>query len=160
MDTHGDTATQTLPWSVWALAWSSVVGQVLTLLRHGVKDDPDWVGSAILGVAVVTFLAHGVLRARRARFWLVYGLLVVGAVVQLLLVPADLGAVLDLVLVVVHLGLLELYRRSAWFRWQRTRPAGGPSLVPILLLAVVVGVLAGVIEQHDTAIDMRIRTRF
>jgi len=92
------------------------------------------------------------------RFWLVTGLSVV-AVVGYLVVLVDGGSVVDLldvVMTAVQLGCLVWLYRTPWFAWQRTRPEGGPSLAPLMLLAVLVGVLAGVIGVESSAVRVNV----
>lgn len=152
------TAQTELPAAAWAVAWAFVVGQVLALLTHGTQPEENWPLSALVGVAVVTFFSHGVLRARMVRFWLVTGLSVV-AVVGYLVVLVDGGSVVDLldvVMTAVQLGCLVWLYRTPWFAWQRTRPEGGPSLAPLMLLAVLVGVLAGVIGVESSAVRVNV----
>lgn len=144
-----------IPTSAWAFGWSFVVAQVLELVRRGAQDDSSWVLSALLGVALVTFVAHGVMRARMIRFWIVVvliGLMVVLGSIGLLLDPSAWGAV-SVALAIVQAVLLRSYARSDWFAWQRTRPVGGPSLAPILAVAVLVGVLGGVLGAANEAVD-------
>jgi hypothetical protein len=152
--------SQPVPGTAWALAWSYLVGQLLLVARHGLRSDEAWPGSALLGVVVVTFFAHGVLRARRVRFWVVVVLTVLAALAQLwtLVDRPSAWAVVELALTVLQGWLLLTYRRSAWFTWQRTRPRGGPSLKPILAVAVLVGVLAGAVDAPPGAVhaDLRI----
>jgi hypothetical protein len=143
-----------LPTAAWALAWSFVVGQVLSLVMHGTQPAEDWPLSALLGVVVVAFFSYGVLRARMVRFWLVTVLNGVALVVFLvaLLDGGTLADLVDLVMTAVQLGCLAWLYRTPWFGWQRTRPAGGPSILPLMLLAVLVGVLAGVIGTDSAAV--------
>ena len=122
------------------------------LRRRGPKDDAgSAVLSMVLSALVVTFFAAGVVRARGVRL----------AVVAVLLA---LALVLGLAGLVVHLTLLGMvtagfsalqawllwhYTRTPWFAWQRTRPAGGPSLRPILAVAVLAGALGGLTVTQD-----------
>lgn len=148
------TAPTQLPTAAWALAWSFVVGQVLSLITHGTQPADDWPLSVLVGVVLVAFFSYGVLRARMVRFWLVTVLNGV-ALVAYLVVLADGGTLadlVDLVMTAVQLGCLVWLYRTPWFAWQRTRPAGGPSIGPLMVLAVLVGVLAGVIGTDSTAI--------
>jgi CHASE2 domain-containing sensor protein len=69
-----------VPASVWVFAWSCVAVQVLELARRGAQPPDDWPLSMLLGVALVTFFSHGVLRARWVRFWLVVVLVAVALV--------------------------------------------------------------------------------
>lgn len=143
-----------LPTAAWAVAWSFVAGQVLSLVVHGTQPVEYWPLSALLAVVVVAFFAHGVLRARLVRFWLVTVLSAVALVVLLaeLLDGGSLADLVDLVMTAVQLGCLVWLYRTPWFAWQRTRPAGGPSVGPLMLLAVLVGVLAGVIGTDSAAV--------
>ena len=144
-----------IPTSAWAFGWSFVGAQVLELVRRGAQDESAWFLSALLGIVLVTFFAHGVMRARMIRFWIVVvliGLMVVLGTVGLLLDPTAWGAV-SVAIAIVQAALLRSYARSAWFAWQRTRPAGGPSLAPILAVAVLVGGLGGVLGASTQAAD-------
>jgi hypothetical protein len=143
-----------LPAAAWALAWSFVVGQLVSLVMHGTQPAEDWPLSSLLGVVVVAFFSYGVLRARMVRFWLVTVLNGVALVVFLvvLLDGGTLADLVDLVMTAVQLGCLVWLYRTPWFAWQRTRPAGGPSIRPLMLLAVLVGVLAGVIGTDSAAV--------
>lgn len=156
-DSTATTAPPPLPRAAWVLAWSFVVGQLFSLVVHGTQPEERWPLSMLLGVLVVVFFSHGVLRARMVRFWIVAVLLAIAVVAYLLMLvdgaagPSD---VVDLVLTVVQLGCLVQLHRSPWFAWQRTRPAGGPSLTPLMLLATVVGLLAGIIGTDSSAVSV------
>ena len=69
-----------------------------------------------------------------------------------LLDGATLADLVDTVMTAVQLGSLVWLYRTPWFAWQRTRPEGGPSIQPLMLLAVLVGVLAGVIGTDSSAV--------
>lgn len=149
-----------IPTSAWAFGWSFVVSPVVELVRRGAQDESAWVLSMLFGIVIVTFFAHGVMRARMIRFWIVVvliGLAVVLGVLGLLIDPSWPGAA-SAMLSVVQAALLRSYARSDWFAWQRTRPAGGPSLLPILAVAVLVGVLGGLVgASTDGLDDVRVR---
>jgi hypothetical protein len=145
-----------VPGTAWALAWCYLLGQVLLVARHGLRDDESWWLSAVFGVAVATFFAHGVLRARAVRSWIVVVLTALAFLAQLwtLVDRPAAGVAVDLALTTAQGWLLLRYRRSAWFAWQRTRPARGPSLRPILAVAVLVGVLGGTVDAPVGAVDI------
>lgn len=153
-----------VPTSAWALAWSFVLGQVLVLVERGTQQQSSMPLSILLGVALVVFFSHGVMRARLIRFGFVVlltGLAVVLGLAGLVVEPSAWGAV-SWLMSVAQAWLLWTYAQSPWFAWQRTRPSGGPSLAPILAVAVVVGVFAGVLGSADvggTGIDSELGVR-
>lgn len=141
-----------VPASVWVFAWSCVAVQVLELARRGAQSPDDWPLSMLLGVALVTFFSHGVLRSRWVRFWLVVVLVAVALVAELVAfvdTPSGWTAA-ALALSVVQAVLLHRYTRSTWFEQQRARVPGGPSLTPILLVAALVGALGGVLGAEES----------
>jgi len=159
MSTTGEQPTTgdrpAIPTSAWAFGCSFLVSPAVELVRTGAQDESAWPLSMLAGVLLVTFFAHGVMRARMVRFWIVVvliGLAVVLGILGLLLEPSADGAA-SAALSVVQAVLLHRYARSEWFAWQRTRPAGGPSLVPILAVAALVGVLGGLVGASTDGLD-------
>ncbi|MBI4900726.1 MAG: hypothetical protein HY829_09640 [Actinobacteria bacterium] len=143
-----------IPVSAWALAWSFVAGQVLELARRGSQDESSWPLSILLGVAVVSFVSHGVMRVRWVRFWLVVVLLVGSAVVALFDVvndPTPVGGA-RLALTILQIVLLDRYSRTEWFARQASRRPGAPSLSGIMLVAALVGALGGVLGSSPDGI--------
>lgn len=137
----------TVPGSAWALGWSFVVGQLLELVRRGAQQESAWPLSMAFGVVVVVLVSHGVMRVRWVRFWLAATVLVLAPVfigIGLVIEPTAWGLV-TLLIALVQAALLRAYSRTDWFAWQRTRPSGGPSLVPIVAVAALVGALSGVV---------------
>ncbi|MCF6379856.1 hypothetical protein L2K70_19765 [Nocardioides KLBMP 9356] len=144
-----------VPTSAWALAWSFVAGQVIALAERGPQDDSAWPLSILAGVVVVTFVSHGVMRARWVRFWLVVLLLVASAVAALFDLVNDgwtaAGAAL-LGLSLLQLLLLDRFSRTEWFSWHAARRPDPPPLTSILLVAALVGVLGGVLGASPDGI--------
>ena len=162
MSTSGDTPIAAdwpaIPATAWALAWSFVAGQVLELANRGAQDESSWPLSILLGVVVVTFVSHGVMRVRWVRFWLVVLVLVGGTVVDLFDVvndPTPVGGA-RLALTVLQVFLLDRYSRTDWWAWQVARRPGAPSLSGIMLLAVVVGALGGILGSSPDGIGARL----
>ena len=152
-----------LPGVIWAFAWSFVVSQGLALATVGAKSEGDEVAlSALLGVAVVTLFAHGVLRAGLVRFWVVVVLLVLGAVVDLvqLVEQLDAAVLARFALSVVQLYLLNAYSGTEWFRWHRRHRRAGPSVAGPLLIAVVVGVMVGLVDTDNAEVRVDFTTSF
>lgn len=137
---------QEVPPELWWFGWSFVGIGLVQLLVQGAKDDlVSAVVSMGLSALVVAFFAAGVVRARGVRLGVVatlVGLLPVLAVVALVYDPTALGA-LEALVSGLQAWLLWRYTRTPWFAWQRTMPTGGPSLAPILAVAVLAGVLGG-----------------
>ena len=59
-------------------------------------------------------------------------------------------------LIATQLGCLVWFAQTPWFAWQRTRPEGGPSIAPLMLIAVAVGVLGGIIGADTSAVDYQV----
>lgn len=141
-----------LPAEIWLFGWSFVVEGVLQLVVRGPKDDAfSIVASVALSVLVVTFFAAGVVRARGFRLGVVAVLLGLGLVLGVagLLVEPEVRAAVAVGFTALQAWLLWRYSRTSWFARQRTRPSGGPSLVPILALAVLAGALGGLTVMDD-----------
>jgi hypothetical protein len=140
-----------LPRSAWALGWTCLAAQMLSLADRGLdQSDFGWVTLSVVATAVVVgWISAGVLRARPVRLALVWLLFVVGAVFSLIGV-IDPGAthglaVLGLVAAVAQLVALAAFSRSRYFREQRAQPSAGqhPDISGLVLIAVVVGGLGG-----------------
>ena len=108
---------------------------------------------------MVVFFSHGVVRARRVRWWIVVGLLVLAAVLELVTLVQEPGAwaVAMLVLTASQLYLLNAYADSPWFRWHRTARGARPPAAGILLLACLVGLLAGVVGNDAPTISVDVQ---
>ena len=88
-------ATPPLPRSIWVVAWASLAGQAVLLVRHGGRlgDEVSLVLSVVLGALLVGYVSAGVVRARTVRLvlaWVVLMLGVIGGLVGLVSVD-DLG---------------------------------------------------------------------
>ncbi|WP_210649039.1 hypothetical protein [Nocardioides sp. SYSU D00065] len=145
-----------VPTSAWALGYSFVVGQSLALFERGTQPPEDWLISIALSVALVVLGAHGVMRARMIRFWLVVAVVIiaaVGGVVSLFVAPSAWD-VLELGLTVVQLILLRTYYRSEWFALHRQNVPGAPSLAPIMFVAVLVGVMGGMLGAGSNGVSV------
>ena len=145
-----------VPTSAWALGYSFVVAQSLALIERGTQPSENWPISIALSVALVVLISHGVMRAGAIRFWLVVVLLSVVAVlglVGLIVAPSPWDA-LGLALTLVQLTLLRRYYRSQWFALQRQHVPGAPSLTPIMLVAVLVGVMGGVLGAGSNGVNV------
>lgn len=141
-----------VPASIWWFAWTFVVGQVLELARRGAQSEDAWIPSALLGAVLVSFISHGVVRARWVRFWLVVvliGLAGVFEVVSLIDSPSGWTAA-ALALTIGQAFLLHRYTRSDLFEHHRQRRRGGPSLAPLVAVAALVGVLGGVLGAEQS----------
>lgn len=152
--------SRSLPVEIWLFGWSFVVEAALQLLVRGAKDDAvSAVGSMVLSALVVTFFAAGVVRARGIRLGIVAVLIGLGLVlgaVGILVDPTASGA-LAVVFSGLQAWLLWRYTRTPWFAWQRTRPSSGPSLMPILAVAVLAGLLGGLTAMPSTDPGFEVR---
>ncbi|NYE37548.1 hypothetical protein F4692_002681 [Nocardioides cavernae] len=149
-----------LPGAIWAFGASFVAEGVLHVLLRGVKDDPvSLAGSVVLSVLVVTWFAHGVVRARAVRFWIVVVLVGLGLVlgtVGLIAEPTPDGVVTT-AFSAAQAVLLWRYAHSPWFAWQRSRPTGGPPLAGILALAALAGAMGGVTATPAATAELTVR---
>ncbi len=147
-----------LPLAAWLLAWSFLGGQLVTAAVNGFQDESAWPLSILLGAVLVAFFSYGVLRARMVRTVLVGVLLGVGALAELAGVLAgNERELLALAVTGVQLACFVWFVRSPWFAWQRGRPEGGPSLAPLMGMAVAVGVLGGLVGATDTGANFELR---
>ncbi len=146
-------STPRLPRSIWVVAWASLAGQGVPLLRRGVRldDQVSFLLSAALGAVLVGYVAAGVVRARTVRLalvWIVLVLVAIGELAGLFAVddPEEAGlTVLSLVLTAVTLAGLGRFRRSDWYAWQRTKPPAkdGAPIGRLVAVGVLVGLLGG-----------------
>ena len=157
-----------MPTAAWALAWSSVLAQVVTIADRGTRSDEAWavVVSMLVGALIIRWFASGVLSARTGRLVVTWVLLVLAFVVETVAVVDEAlsGQVgmpaLHLVTSVLMLGSLWWFTRTSYFAWQRTRPRRpGPSRAGVLAVAVVVGLSAGVV-QTDVDAPLGVEMRF
>ena len=159
-------ATPPLPRSIWVVAWASLAGQAVLLVRHGGRlgDEVSLVLSVVLGALLVGYVSAGVVRARTVRLvlaWVVLMLRVIGGLVGLVSFD-DLGrtapAVLSLATSAVALAGLARFRRSDWYAWQRTRPPAhqGAPIGQLVAVGVLVGMLGGLIGPVDDGLDVRV----
>lgn len=159
-------ATPLLPGSIWVVAWASLAGQMVLLVREGVRHDDEVsvVLSVVLGALLGGYVSAGVIRARTVRLVLAWVLLVLSAVGHLLdLVSVDEPgqaplAALALALAVVPLAGLASYQRTDWYAWQRTKPtadAGAP-IGRLVAIGVLVGVLGALAVPGDDGVEVRI----
>lgn len=148
------TPTPPLPQSIWVLAWVSLVGQVITVLGRGLGQPNaiSYLLSMALGIALLTFVSAGVVRARGFRVGLAWVVLVLSTGFGLLAVVNGgstvdvLTALLAVAINGVSLVALHRFSQSDWYAWQKTRPPAteGASIRGLLVIAAVVGALGGV----------------
>lgn len=158
--------TPPLPRSIWVVAWASLAGQVLLVVRHGgrVGDELSQVLSMALGALLVGYVSAGVVRARRVRVvvgWVVLTLGFIGGFANLVSVD-DLSqaahAVLALAVGAASLVGLATFCRSDWYAWQRTRPSPreGASIGQLVVMGVLVGALGGYVGLVDAGVTTRV----
>lgn len=160
-------AAPPLPISIWVVAWSSLAGQVALLPRQGMRSDNELslALSLVLGPLVVGFVSMGVIRARTVRLAIAWIVLVLSSIAELVgFVSADdardavlLG--LSFATSAVALAGLAWFSRSEWFAWQRTRPPRheGASIRPLVAIALVVGVLGGLVGPAEDGVDVTVQ---
>ena len=158
-------AAQQPPAAAWALALVCLVGQLLLLADVGTTSAGLWtLPSMLLGALLVGWFSAGVLTARTGRLvvvWALFVIVLVGDAFALLdrgagAAPEWRGA--HLVVSVAQVVALAWFCSTPYFRWQRTRPrVPGPSLAPLLGVAVVVGLLGGVTASHEGGVSVRMR---
>lgn len=149
-----------LPGAIWAFGASFVAEGILQLLLRGPKDDaPSIVASVVLSALVVTWFAHGVLRARMVRFWIVAVLLGLGLVLGTagLFIEPTAGGAVAAAFSAFQAVLLWQYAHSPWFAWQRTRPVEGPQLGGILAVAALAGALGGLTATPGSTAELTVR---
>lgn len=159
-------ATPPLPRSIWVVAWASLAGQGVLLIRRGdrLNDEVSLVLSVVLGALLVGYVSAGVVRARTVRLllaWVVLVLSVIGELVGLVWVD-NLGqavlAALSLAITAVALAGLARFSSTDWYAWQRTKPSSheGAPIGQLVAIGVLVGVLGGLTGPVDDGLDVRI----
>lgn len=149
------------------VAWASLAGQVVMLLRQGARvgDEVSLVLSVVLGALLMGYVSAGVVRARTVRLVLAWVVLVLSAIGELVvlvsvddLVEAGL-AVLSLATTVVAIAGLASFRHSEWYAWQRTKPSvqEGAPIAQLIAIGVLVGALGGLTGPDDDGLDVDIR---
>lgn len=159
-------ATPPLPISIWVVAWGSLAGQAVLLVRQGgrLDDEVSLVLSVVLSALLVGYVSAGVVRARTLRLviaGIVLVLSVLGELVGLGSVD-DLGetalALFSLATTVVAMAGLASFRQSDWYAWQRTKPPTheGASIGELVAIGMLVGALGGFTGPIDDGLDVRI----
>ncbi|MFL6106554.1 MAG: hypothetical protein ACJ72L_06305 [Marmoricola sp.] len=137
-----------VPESAWVLGWLFLAEQAIRLALDGVGENNVILVSAIISALLVAWFSYGVLTARPVRGMIVLVLMWLASIalaITFLTDPsiANLGA---LAVTVVQLIALLAFRKTPYFAWQRTRPHRNVAgLEPLIWMAVVVGVLGGII---------------
>ena len=148
-----------VPIAAWALAWSCLADQVLLLGERGADSSAaEMLVSALIGAVVVAWVSDGVHTARRGRLMLVWVISVLAAVLYgAALLDASVAGASDWRFVsfassLVQLACLAWFTNTEYFAWQRSRPqAAASGLGGLILVAVLVGALAGVIGAPEEA---------
>ena len=159
--------TPPLPRSIWVVAWASLAGQVVLLVRRGgrVDDEVSLLLSMVLGALLVGYVSAGVVRARTVRLVLAWVVLVLGSISGLVgLVSVDdpgraALTVLSLATTAAALAGLVRFRRTDWYAWQRMKPSvhEGAPIGRLVVIGVLVGVLGGLTGPVEDGLDVRIR---
>jgi hypothetical protein len=160
-------AAPSLPSSIWVVAWASLAGQAVLLVRQGARldDEVTLLLSVALSALLVGYVSAGVIRARTVRLvlaWIVLVLSVIGELVGMALVD-DVGeaalALFSLATTVVAMAGLAKFRQSDWYVWQRTKPSTreGAPIGDLVAIAVLVGALGGLAGPVEDGFDVRIR---
>lgn len=162
----GQAGTPSLPASIWLVAWASLAGQAVLLLREGVQDHDgtSLLLSVVLGGLLLGYVSAGVVRARTVRVWLAWIVLVLSGILELVGLtttddPQQFSLqVLALATTVVALVGLWRFRRTRWYAWQRTKPPArqGASTAQLVAVGVLVGMLGGIAGTSDEGIDVQI----
>jgi len=148
-----------LPVAAWVLGFSCLAGQPLQLGEVGTKRADDGMAlSVALGAVITAWVASGVLRARTVRLVLaaaVLGLGLLGYLIECSGGGADAvfgWTGVQLLVSAVSVASLVWFIRTDYFAWRRSHPrADGPSLAPLLAIAVLVGLLGGVVNTPERA---------
>jgi hypothetical protein len=159
--------TPPLPRSIWVVAWASLAGQLVLLLRQGGRlgDEVSLVVSVVLGALLVGYVAAGVTRARTIRLVLAWVVLVLSATFELVglafVDDSDDAALLVLSLATTAAALVGLarFQRTDWYAWQRTKPPAheGASIGRLVAIGVLVGALGGLAAPGDDGVDVSLR---
>lgn len=149
---------QQIPPVLWAFALSYLVSQLMNLAYYGTRSGQSVILSVLLGAVIVTLVSYGVVRARPVAFWFVAVLVVLALVFELIGLSggADLWDGVNVLISGAQVALLYAYRKTEWYVWQRTKPSDGPSLVPVLAIAALVGVLGGVVDSPTVGTDVSV----
>jgi uncharacterized membrane protein YfcA len=161
-------ATPPLPRSIWVVAWASLAGQAVLLVRHGgrLDDEVSVVLSVVLSALVVGYVSAGVVRARTVRLVLAWVVLVLSAIFGLagLVSVDDPGRqsaldVFSLSTTAVALVGLTMFHRSDWYAWQRAKPSAreGAPIGQLVAIGVLVGVVGGLTGPVDDGLDVSIK---
>jgi hypothetical protein len=151
-------APDELPAAAWVLAGVSLVTQLVTAADHGLRLSVMTPVSMLIGVLLVTWFARGVLTGRTGRLVVVWFLVAVtffGEWATLVdTFPEGLVGMpgLELLTTLGMIAALVWFVSTPYFAWQRSRPSvPGPSLAGPLLVAALVGALAGMVavEAHQ-----------
>lgn len=155
-DTRSPVLSPPLPGSAWALAWSCLSGQVVLVADRGLRhSEPALVLiSMVLGAVLVAWVSAGVLRARivpLALAWVLLVISLVGAAFEVVDGGIDDPFVLlNLATAVAAVVALGRFCTSDYVRIQRSRPAAArPPIGGLLAIAVVVGLLGGLVATAD-----------
>ena len=152
-----DEAPTQVPAAAWALACAALATQLLQLVETGARSDVvNVVISMVLGGLLVGWVSHGVLTARTGRLvlaWVVLALSLVGDVLLLADSSSVLGwSLAHLAMTLTLIVCLSWFTSTDYFSWQRgARRSTGPSLAPLVAVAVVVGVLGGIVDNAASA---------
>src|SRR3712207_3932820 len=153
LDPSNGLGPHALPAAAWALGLSCLAGQLMQLAEVGIKPaDDGLLLSIVIGALATTWLSAGVLRGRTVRLVIAALLLVLGLIgYGIDCVDGGTDAVfgwsgLQMVVSLVSVASLVWFTRTDYFAWRRRHPRdAGPSLAPLLAIAVVVGLLGGVV---------------
>lgn len=159
-------AAPPLPSSIWVVAWASLAGQALLLLRQGVRYDDavSIVVSVVGGALFVGYVSAGVVRARTVRLalaWVVLGLVLVAELLGMVLADG-LGlaaiSIFSLTSSAVALAGLASFGRTDWYAWQRTKPPVriGAPIGRLVAIGVLVGMLGGVAGPVHGGLDLSV----
>jgi len=148
-----------VPAAAWALGVTCLIDQLLLLGEVGAKQTDDgMLLSMAIGAIVTGWVAAGVLRARTVRLAIAGVLLVLGLLsFGINCVDGGMDAVvgwvgIHFVASAVSVAALVWFTRTDYFAWRRRNPqADGPSLAPLVAIAVLVGLLGGVVSTPARA---------
>jgi peptidoglycan/LPS O-acetylase OafA/YrhL len=162
--------TPTLPRSIWVVAWASLVAQLVQLVHRepGFDNEVSLVVSVVLGGLLVGWVSAGVVRARTGRVVVAWVVLVLSGIAEVVAVFSTddstplLPALVALATTVVSLVGLAMFRGTEWWRWQRTRPPRdeGASIAGLVAVAVLVGVLGGVMGVNEDSFNLTVNLGF
>ncbi|MFS3128563.1 hypothetical protein ACLM5J_09175 [Nocardioides sp. Bht2] len=150
-----------LPRAAWVMAWLFLIGQVAGLMVQGLtRSDPVGVLISVVLTALLTWwFASGVLAARTVRLVIVWILL--SAAVALGFVWIAIGGdevttadVVTFAFAVAQLVALGSFCSTDYFKERRAgRPASRAAVEPLLLMAVLTGILGGLTAPTYSAQD-------